>query len=393
MIEVVGFGDDITQLEVKVYFDAFGPVRKISFTRDVEGEVIFPCKLPPKSMLTVPFVQKVALVQFETPDAVVRVLTSKHRHEENELQVRHYIPSSSHSNSAAIVTQTSTITKDDPTMISLDTATPVPGPVTIHSISAKSATVKPKGHQAATPSALLGFPANRVVAFEPMDSATEDLTALTAYMIRAAFERLAPVSMIDWAVGAKHGHVRFKQAVAKEIAKNILRESSGNGLDINGTRVKVEALEGEAERVFHMVMKEKEKSISATASDAMIALNARQMVKNQNNRLRPGSKKANKKGKQQQQRRGGKAASVLSPGFAVYEQRTGSKKIADVVGSPSGETSPSKGRKRILVDADDMNDGGNDGDGGAIRRIITPNKKAKVDLMEALFQSLGTSES
>ncbi|KAJ3413013.1 hypothetical protein HDV05_008604 [Chytridiales sp. JEL 0842] len=421
-VEVLGFGDEMTQMEVKAYFEKFGTVKKMSIARDDEGE-------------------RVILLQFEDPAVMVKVLASKHKYEDVDIRVRHYVPqkSSSSSSTTATATASTPSTQSLETTIDLSTSSQKPssaGPVTITSISAKSSTVKPKGHHGAPASALLGYPVNRVLALKPVvdddvnnnnnNSNSTDYdhlypsAALNVRVIRAAFERLAPVAFVEWVPESRRGHVRFKQAVAKEVAKMIQRDyfgggggengggGEGEGFEVNGVRLQVECLEGEAERVFHLVQKEKEKekneaggASSGGLSDAMIALNARKAVKSSSaaGKRIPGSlRRGGKRARQQQQQQQKKSTSLsgLSSGYPIYEQRSGSRKIVEeVMGTGTGTSrhdesvSPGKGKKRLLTADESMNDG--EGvSGRKLLNVMHHQKKVKVDLVEEMLQSLNT---
>ncbi|KAI8621805.1 hypothetical protein BC830DRAFT_1092281 [Chytriomyces sp. MP71] len=236
--------------------------------------------------------------------------------------------------------------------------------------SAPTTTIKEKGQIAIHPSEALGYPVNRLLKFGPLPdtSASTGFTAssLTA-AARTAFERVAPVADCVVRPGDLFGYVRFRKAVAREVAGMLVKQGGGIDLGTDGEIVRVVALEGEEERLYHDVAKEKQKQLFA--SDAMIAITASRAVKTRRNQALKhqasiSAAAASKRRAQQQQAK--KSAAKASVAKAVL-----------------------KGSKRLMEEDEDTVMGETAGGARMSRRIADmKRKKVKVDALEDLVQGL-----
>ncbi|ORY51326.1 hypothetical protein BCR33DRAFT_452349 [Rhizoclosmatium globosum] len=238
----------------------------------------------------------------------------------------------------------------------------------------RSKPIKQVGQAPVQASAVLGYPLNRILKFGPVADTTQSVgftaSSLQA-LARSEFEKLAPVVECVLRPGEAYGFVRFKRAVAKEIGEMVMRH---HGVELGvGEKVKVVALEGEAERLFYEVAKEKEKIVAA-ANEHVIALNATKKVKEARKKV------AAVKVVQKRQLT---AAMKRRQATRIAERKAELKKEAEVV----GQVKLDKGKKRMMVD--DGEEAGNDADEKASRVIFgTRQKKAKVDDLEDLVKGM-----
>ncbi|KAJ3073765.1 hypothetical protein HDU98_000756 [Podochytrium sp. JEL0797] len=248
--------------------------------------------------------------------------------------------------------------------------------------SARSIPLKLPGQISIQPAAVLGYPLNRVLRFGPIPSTTGFTASSIQSLARTQFESLAPVAECILKPGDAFGTVRFKKSVAKEIAEMLMRH---DGIELSGEKVKVEALGGEQERLFHDVKREKEKAVAAAAkavvSEAMIAVNAVKAVKAR---------------RSLEQKKGGGTVAAVVQRNASEKRRHSSRIAAKVAATAAAEAkkNPSvaakvnkKGKKRVIVD-EDMAEAGSNEKGSRAILGTRHQKKAKVDDLEDLVKGM-----
>ncbi|KAJ3292333.1 hypothetical protein HDU76_007177 [Blyttiomyces sp. JEL0837] len=329
VLEALGFVDGTTRVEVKSYFDQFGRVNNVTMSTDLSGEPL-------------------AIVEFEDASTMVRVLSTSHSHEDSPIKVQ-------------ARTKTQRISNDNTSTINQLRDLPQ-----LASVNARVEAFKPKGQAKIQASAVLGYPINRIIAFGPVDP--EWMRLSRARTIRAAFEKLGSVSDVWIEEGTTLGHIRFKSSVAKEIAEMVSRQG---GLEVDGEILPVVALEGERERLFHEVQREKERLNPTSKSDSVIALEASLRLK----------KAGAERNIRHIQRRRKRAHVMPVP-------------KADAAGPSEAAATPEKmkGKKRMMVD-EDM--GGEPSRGPVTRsatkndrKFASPSKKMKVDQIDEMFKAL-----
>ncbi|KAJ3028059.1 UNVERIFIED_CONTAM: hypothetical protein HDU68_002575, partial [Siphonaria sp. JEL0065] len=215
----------------------------------------------------------------------------------------------------------------------------------------RSQPIKQKGQQPVQAAGVLGFPLNRIIKFNlAQDPEAFGLLASSVQaIVRSEFEKLAPVAECIVKEGQLIGFVRFQKGVAKEVTEMTMRHG-GIALGVLGDKVPISVLEGEEERLYYEVWKEKKRT--ETPSIANLAVKATQTVKSRRN-LASKQKPRNK--------------NVLSSATrsAVPQQ---------------------KGKKRLAVDDDD--EVGLGGSRDKSLRIDIKSKKIKIDDLEDLVASL-----
>ncbi|KAI8815152.1 hypothetical protein BJ742DRAFT_6290 [Cladochytrium replicatum] len=96
----------------------------------------------------------------------------------------------------------------------------------------------------------MAYKLNRVWAIGPIN----DLTSKSS--IETVLSKYADISLVDIPMEHTHGHIRFKKPVAKELA-TLLRNNEG-GLFVDGEEVPFRVIEGEEERLYWEVWRERE---------------------------------------------------------------------------------------------------------------------------------------
>ncbi|KAJ3240259.1 hypothetical protein HDU78_002362 [Chytriomyces hyalinus] len=235
--------------------------------------------------------------------------------------------------------------------------------------------IKQMGQTAIQAAQILGYPLNRIIRFGPVD--TDASSGFTASSVQALakteFSKLALVADCAFRDGETFGFVRFKKPVALELAEMLMRHG---GVDLVGAgKIKVQALEGEDERFYHEIAKEKER-INAPAVDAVIALNATKTVKARRNLAA--------------KLQGSSRRKQLTPAEAhKLRKRTAISQKAASQFKAEGS------KKRMAVDLDEDMGAADDKPAEqsaavAPRVIMTRSKKAKMDDLEDLVKGMST---
>ncbi|ORY52584.1 hypothetical protein BCR33DRAFT_779851 [Rhizoclosmatium globosum] len=215
----------------------------------------------------------------------------------------------------------------------------------------RSEPIKQKGQSAVQAAAILGYPLNRIVKFGPIDIAKTGFTTSSLQTLsRAEFEKLAPVAECIVREGEIFGYIRFKKGIAKEIVEMTMRHG-GIGLGVLGDKVPLVAMQGEEERLFYEVAKERERVSGGNLAVAAIkAVKARRSLA-----VKQGSK------------------------------RKGAKKGQNV--SIKSKEPERKGNKRMANDEDE--DEAMDGDQPSRTIAEIRKKRVKVDDLEELITGMG----
>ncbi|KAJ3226591.1 hypothetical protein HDU81_007235 [Chytriomyces hyalinus] len=234
--------------------------------------------------------------------------------------------------------------------------------------------IKQMGQTAIQAAQILGYPLNRIIRFGPVD--TDASSGFTASSVQALakteFAKLALVADCAFRDGETFGFVRFKKPVALELAEMLMRHG---GVDLVGAgKIKVQALEGEDERFYHEVAKEKER-INAPAVDAVIALNATKTVKARRNLAA--------------KLQGSSRRKQLTPAEAhKLRKRT-------AISQKASQFKAEGSKKRMAVDLDEDMAAADEKTAEqpaavAPRVIMTRSKKAKMDDLEDLVKGMST---
>ncbi|KAJ3213781.1 hypothetical protein HDU67_002438 [Dinochytrium kinnereticum] len=218
VVEVTGFEAGVTMTEIKDLFEVCGRVQHVSLGLGGESGT-----------------EPAAFIDFESPTGMVKALAGKHVYEDSSLCLR-----------ARPKTLAAIATPVNPTA----TGSTLPS---LYSIKATSTPIKSRGNASIQPSAILGYPLNRILKVGPI---CEDLRVKPALAksIEEVVSRYGPVVEIIYSEGSLEGHIRFKTSISREV-EGFLRLSGG--IEVLGDIIPVKALIGEEERIFHEVLKAK----------------------------------------------------------------------------------------------------------------------------------------
>ncbi|KAI9338467.1 hypothetical protein BDR26DRAFT_1008173 [Obelidium mucronatum] len=206
----------------------------------------------------------------------------------------------------------------------------------------RSLPIKQKGQPSVQASAVLGFPLNRVIKFtlkqdpETLGSTSSSIQATA----RSEFQKLAPVSECIFTEGDLCGYVRFKRSVAKEVAEMTMRHG-GIDLGFLGHKIPVVGLQGEEERMFHEVAKEK----GNLSKNSLANMNVKAMSTVKSRRIKEQQQKKKPK------RKGISLNHASLVTTAVHEGgRKGKKRLADDDDAPMDAALDNSRTKKVKVD-------------------------------------------
>ncbi|KAJ3218796.1 hypothetical protein HDU67_004044 [Dinochytrium kinnereticum] len=220
IVEVTGFEVDVTKTEIKDLFEGCGRVRDVSLGLGGESGN-----------------EHAAFIDFESAEGMVKALAGYHVYEDSPLRLRakpRSTPSTTHS--------------------AIPTGSLLPS---LHSIKTTSVPIKSRGNASVQPSAVLGYPLNRILKVGPIPEDLRMTPALVVKAIEESLSRYGPVAEILFSEGSLEGHVRFKTPIAMEV-EGFLKPSGG--IEAHGEVLAVKALLGEEERILHEVLKSRTSS-------------------------------------------------------------------------------------------------------------------------------------
>ncbi|KAJ3096547.1 hypothetical protein HDU97_005781 [Phlyctochytrium planicorne] len=220
IVEVTGAEPDVTRLEIKEFFESFGKVRDVTFGRGGESGS-----------------EHAAFVDFEDPQGMVKALAGYHVYEETPLRLR-ALPRNN-----GILSSTSSPPSSAGIYPSL------------YSVKAKTEPIKTKGNAAIQPSAILGYPLNRILKVGPIPEDLRTTASIVQKDIEKSLSSYGPISEVVASEGSIEIHIRFKMPIASEV-EGFLRPTGG--LEIQGDVIPAKALSGEEERIYHEVKKAKD---------------------------------------------------------------------------------------------------------------------------------------
>ncbi|KAJ3115880.1 hypothetical protein HDU96_010904 [Phlyctochytrium bullatum] len=350
VLEVTGFEDAPAKIEVAAVFGRCGEVR------DVVVEMGGPNGD-----------EHAAFVTFAAPDTLAKVLATTHHHEASLLRLR---------------------------MVRKSTPPPAAasGPLypALHAVSAAAKPLRSLGNPSVHPSALLGYPLNRVLKFGPIPDDLRGVSSLPLLVqsVRECVAQYGPVVEVAVGEGVAEGHVRFKTGIAKEV-EGFLKVAGG--IEVKGEVLEVKALSGEEERIFHETLRlkqpphvdlipltpsvspKKPRAKPTTSSSASIRVRSRR------GRARHALVR--------------KPPQPASARADVPELEVSSKK--NRFGKRPAAADGEAGGDGMVVDDDDGMDGlcemmGVGGGRAEERRVAKPNKRVKVEHVDTLFKGLTT---
>ncbi|KAI8847818.1 hypothetical protein BC829DRAFT_233814 [Chytridium lagenaria] len=216
LLEVIGFEPDVTKLEIKEMFESCGLIKDVSIGLGGEGGN-----------------EHVALIDFVSPEGIVKALSGFHVYEETSLRLR----------------AKSKLFIKDPLAVSRSVGNHLPS---LHSVSGKTEPLKLKGQAAVQSAAILGYPFNRVLKVGPIPEDMRMRTSLLTQAIEKILSNYGPIAEVVLEEGSLDLHARFKTPIAAEV-EGFLKATGG--VEVHGEVLPAVALKGEEERIFYEVLK------------------------------------------------------------------------------------------------------------------------------------------